>query len=95
MAAAEIDASTMLRRAERAVHGDLPEETVLLDTEANVAVRLNASGAWLWGHLDEPARVGDLAKGLCERFEIVEARALDDTIAFAREMVSRELLEIA
>jgi hypothetical protein len=89
----EIGAETTLRRAERAVHGELPEETVLLDVEDGVAVRLNASGAWLWQRLEEPARVDELAKGLAQRFEIDEGRALDDTVAFAREMSRRGLLE--
>jgi hypothetical protein len=81
-----------LRRAERAVHGELPEETVLLDTEDGVAVRLNSSGAFLWERLEEPHRVDELAQALAARFEIDEAHALGDTIAFAREMARRELL---
>jgi hypothetical protein len=89
----QIDARTVLRRAGRAVHGALPEETVLLDTEEDVAVRLNATGAWLWERLAEPEDVQTLAHGLAERFEIDAARALDDTAAFAREMIRRGLLE--
>lgn len=92
MAGAQIEAETMLRRTERAVQGDLPEETVLLDVDSGTAVRLNATGAWIWGQLEEPRRVAELARGLAERFEIGEPRALDDVIAFAREMVRRELL---
>jgi len=89
----QIGAETTLRRTERAVHGDLPEETVLLDVDSGIAVRLNATGAWIWGQLDEePRDVGELARGLAERFEIAESRAIDDVIAFAREMVRRELL---
>jgi hypothetical protein len=89
----QIGAETTLRRTERAVHGDLPEETVLLDIEDGVAVRLNASGAWLWAQLEEPASAGELARGLAEHFEIEETRALDDTVAFACEMTRRGLLE--
>jgi Coenzyme PQQ synthesis protein D (PqqD) len=87
-----ISAETTLERTERAVHGDLPEETVLLDVEAGTAVRLNATGAWIWERLEQPSQVSDLARGLAERFEIDEARALGDVIAFAREMTRRELL---
>ncbi len=92
MAEAQIGAKTTLRRTERAVHGDLPEESVLLDVDSGVAVRLNATGAWIWGQLEEPRSVADLAGGLAARFEIAESRALDDVIAFAREMIRRELL---
>jgi coenzyme PQQ synthesis protein D (PqqD) len=92
MAEMQIEAETTLRRTERAVHGELPEETVLLDVEDGVAVRLNPTGAWIWGRLEEPARVEELARSLAERFEIEEARALDDVVAFAREMTRRGLL---
>lgn len=92
MAGTTIGAETTLRRTERAVHGDLPEETVLLDVDAGIAVRLNPTGAWIWEQLHEPRSVAELARGLAERFEIDDGRATDDTIAFVREMLRRELL---
>jgi hypothetical protein len=91
----EIGAETTLQRTERAVHGELPEETVLLDVDSGTAVRLNTTGAWIWGHLDRPRKVSDLADGLAERFDIDRARALADVIAFAREMSRRELLAVS
>jgi Coenzyme PQQ synthesis protein D (PqqD) len=87
-----IEAETTLRRTERAVHGDRPEETVLLDVDAGTAVRLNSAGAWIWEQLEQPRQVSELASGLAQRFEIDEGRALGDVVAFAREMARRELL---
>jgi len=87
-----ITAETTLQRTDRAVHGDLPEETVLLDVDAGTAVRLNSTGAWIWEQLEQPRRVDELASGLAQRFEIDEGRALGDVVAFAREMARRELL---
>ena len=95
MDATEIGVGTTLRRAERAVHGELPEETVLLDLDSGIALRLNATGAWLWERLEEPRRVEELARGLADRFAIEEPRALTDVLAFAREMTRRELLVAA
>ncbi len=88
----QIETGTTLRRTERAVHSDPTEETVLFDVDAGTAVRLNATGAWIWDQLEQPRRVGELASGLAERFEIDEARALGDVVAFAREMERRALL---
>jgi hypothetical protein len=92
VAGAQIGAETKLRRTERAVQGDLPEETVLLDVDSGIAVRLNATGAWIWGQLEESRSVAELARSLAGRFEIAEGRAIDDVVAFAREMVRRKLL---
>jgi hypothetical protein len=88
----KIEAGTKLQRTDRAVHGDLPEETVLLDVDAGTAVRLNPTGAWIWEQLEQPRQVQELASGLAQRFDIDEARALGDVIAFAREMARRQLL---
>jgi hypothetical protein len=88
----QIEADTTLRRTERAVYGDVPGETVLLDVDADIALRLNSTGAWIWEQLDQPQPVAQLARGLAERFEIDEGRALDDVVAFAREMTRRELM---
>jgi Coenzyme PQQ synthesis protein D (PqqD) len=88
----DIGAETTLQRTERAVHGELPEETVLLDVDSGTAVRLNATGAWIWDQLEQPRRVDDLAAGLAERFKIDRTRALGDVAAFAREMIRRDLL---
>lgn len=88
----QIGADTTLRRTERAVHGELPEETVLLDVDSGTAVRLNTTGAWIWGQLEQPRRVADLATGLAERFGVDRSRAFADVVAFAREMTRRELL---
>ncbi len=82
----------MLSRTDRAVHGELPEETVLLDVEDGVAVRLNPSGAWLWERLERPASVAELAAALAARFKVDEAQALADVTAFAADLSGRSLL---
>ncbi len=41
---------------------------MLLDVDAGTALRLNATGAWIWDQLEEPRRVDELARGLAERF---------------------------
>ena len=93
MSAAEIGPETTLRRADRAVHGELPEETVLLDLEDKVAVRLNRTGAWLWERLERPATVAELASELASEFEIDVDRALADVETFAADLAGRSLLE--
>jgi len=93
VSAAEIGPETTLRRADRAVHGELPEETVLLDLEDKVAVRLNRTGAWLWERLERPATVAELASELASEFEIDVDRALADVETFAADLAGRSLLE--
>jgi hypothetical protein len=90
-----IDTKTVLRRADGVALGELPEEAVLLDIEGETAVRLNATGNWLWGRLDCPASVADLATALADHFGIDGERAEADVSAFAGELLGRGLLETA
>jgi Coenzyme PQQ synthesis protein D (PqqD) len=87
-----IEAGTTLQRTERAVQDDPSEETVLLDINAGITLRLNSTGAWIWEQLEQPCKVRELANGLAQHFEIDQRRALDDVVAFAREMARRNLL---
>jgi hypothetical protein len=93
--APEIDPGTVLRRAPRAIHGELPEESVLLDVEGNVAYRLNATGTAVWEELEQPAALAAVAAALAERYAIPSEQALDDAGRFAAEMLSSGLLEVA
>ena len=95
MSSVQIEPQTTLRRADRAVHGELPEETVLLDLEDKVAVRLNQTGAWLWERLEQPATVAELAASLAAEFGIGGDQALADVTAFATDLAGRSLLETA
>jgi hypothetical protein len=89
----EIGVGTMLARAPGVALGELPEETVLLDIDGERAVRVNSAGAWIWGRLESPATLGELATAMASHFGIDEARATEDAIAFAAEMAARGLLK--
>jgi coenzyme PQQ synthesis protein D (PqqD) len=95
MEPAQIDARTVLRRADGVALGELPEEAVLLDIDGETAVRLNASGNWLWGRLESPASVGDLSAALADHFGIDGGRAETDVTAFAGDLLGRGMLETA
>ena len=76
------------------MHGELPQETVLVDLETGRSLRLNATAAWLWRRLESPAALSDLAGGLAAEFGADPHRALDDVQAFAADLAERGLLEV-
>jgi hypothetical protein len=87
-------AETVIARGERAVHGELPQETVLVDLETGRSLRLNATAAWLWRRLENPSALSDLAAGLAAEFEADPGRALEDVQAFAADLAARGLVEV-
>jgi hypothetical protein len=85
---------TRLAAPEGVILGELPGETVLLSIATGIALRLNATGAWLWSQLDHEPSLGELATGLAERHDIERDRALADVRAFAEDLASRDFLDL-
>lgn len=71
------------------------DETVVLDPEADVYVRLNSSGGWMWEQLEQPRSVDGLARELAARYGLEEHRAKADVTAFVDGLLERRLVEPA
>ena len=93
-AVAELTEETKLEAAEGVILGELPDETVLLSVSTGTAVRLNATGAWIWSQLEHAPSVGALTDSLAERHGIDRDRALADVRGFAENLDSRDFLEL-
>ena len=90
----ELDEKTRLAAAEGVILGELPDETVLLSVSTGTAVRLNGTGAWIWGRLEHRPTVGQLADEVAAHHGIDRERALADVRSFAGSLASRDLLHI-
>jgi hypothetical protein len=87
-----VDESLILSRSPGALRGDLPDETVVLDTVSGRLLRLNGAAELLWSRLGDPCNVEALAKCLSERYGIDGETARRDASAFAEDMLARGLL---
>ena len=87
------DTSTVVRRGGRALAEQVAGETVLLDAEGDVYLRLNPSGTRLWDALASPATVAELASVLEQAYGLESQAALADTLAFVTAMSDRGLIE--
>lgn len=76
----------MARRSEAVIAERVGEETVVLDLEDDVALRLNGTGSLLWEALARPSSVGELAGELERRYGIGAERALNDATAFVADL---------
>ena len=89
----EPDPSAVVRRGNRALAEQVAGETVLLDAEGDVYLRLNPSGTRLWEALESPTTVAELASVLERQYGLEPDVALADTVAFVAEMSERGLIE--
>jgi hypothetical protein len=82
-----LDRTSTIARAKGWVVETLGGEVVMLDPGRDRYLRLNRTGSVLWGALEEPATVNDLAARLAEAEGIPAERATADTIAFVTDLI--------
>ena len=68
------------------------EETVLLDIANGVYFGLDGVGKRIWENIADGLSLQETAKVITTEFEVGDTRAQEDVVAFARNLVDRELL---
>lgn len=74
---------TPTRRIEDFVH--------VLDTSEGTLHTFNDVGAFIWESIAEPRRVGDVVAAVVVEFDVDEGTAAADTLAFADELMQKNL----
>ena len=67
-------------------------ETVLLDLESGLYFGLDGVGKRIWDAVGDGRSIGEIAGIITAEFEVDEARAQADVIAFTSDLVERGLL---
>lgn len=68
-------------------------ETVLLDLSSGRYYTLNRLGSVIWEHCTGQSTIADIHAAICDRFDVVSSRALDDLIDLANELIQEGLLQ--
>ena len=71
------------------------DETVLLDLESGMYFGLDGVGKRIWESVTDGKSLGEIAAVITAEYEVDEAQALSDVIAFASDLVERGLLKAA
>lgn len=85
---------TRLRQRRDCAFQTLDGETVVLLPRERTVHQLNEVGSFLWAELARPVPVARLVARLCEEYDVDEATARADVLAFGRELLDRNLLVI-
>jgi hypothetical protein len=89
------DPSSVVSRNPGAVSERLGVETVVLEPDQDLYVRLNATGTRVWEALAEPASAAGLAEALAVEFGLAGDRALADVEAFVDALSRRGLVTVS
>ena len=68
------------------------DDTVLLDLESGMYFGLEGVGKRIWDSVAEGCSIGEIAAIITADFEVDEARAQADVVAFTSDLVERGLL---
>ena len=68
------------------------DETVLLDLESGMYFGLDGVGKRIWDSVTEGRSIGEIAEIISAEYEVDEARAQADVVAFTSDLVERGLL---
>lgn len=69
------------------------EAVLVLPNQAQVKV-INPTGALIWASIDGSRRIGEIAKRLCQEYEVESAEAEQDCLEFIEDLVNRGLVQI-
>jgi coenzyme PQQ synthesis protein D (PqqD) len=90
-----LEPTAIVSRNPRALAERVGSETVLLDVDGDVYLRLNASGGRLWEALEQPTAAAELAALLEGTYGLDAGRAMSDLRAFVDDLSARGLLDVA
>lgn len=84
-----------LRAVPAALATRVGDEVALLHLDRARYFGLNATGAWIWERLQQPATAEELCAGLVERFDTTPEQAEADVRAFLAALLDAGLVEPA
>jgi hypothetical protein len=88
----ELEASTIVSRAPEVVFERVEDSVLVLDPGGSY-VRLNSTGAELWGVLEEPTTVEALSRHLASSRRVEPERATRDVVGFVERLRERRLVQ--
>lgn len=91
--------ATVFRRIEKVVTRQIVDETLLVPLRGNVDdmhhfFALNPVAAQLWNEINGVRSISSLVDGVCDNFAIDRGAAEQDAMAFFKQLVEEQLVEV-
>lgn len=90
-----VTSKSRLRWSPRCAFQNVAGRVVVVTPRDRTIHELNETASFLWGLLETPRTVAELAAQVCEEYDVGPAEAGEDVRAFGEELVSRKLLEVS
>ena len=83
-----------LKRRDDNVWRDLGDEVVILDEAGTQVCMLNKTAAMVWMLADGTRTLDEIAKSVCQRFDVGLEAALADVREFSDQLLGADLAEV-
>ncbi len=95
-----IDKGTVVDKSKHVVFRKIQDEYILVPMVASAAdvesiFNLNETGAAVWERVDGTKKISDIVEEIKAEYESEDNQIENDVVAFVREMVEAELLEVS
>ena len=91
---ANIALTTRIERNPDLIATDMDGEVVMMSIAKGKYYGIDATGSDIWGWLEKPLTVAEIAEKLCAVYEVDEATAQADTLAFVAQMLEHEVVQV-
>jgi len=90
----EINPGTVVAAIPDQVSSDLADEVIILELESGTYYGLDAVGARIWNHVQEPSTVHEIIDRLMAEYEVERQTCTEDVLALLREMRDEKLITV-
>lgn len=85
----------MIRKSQKTAWRTIAGEGVVLDLDSKMLRGLNPVGTRIWELIDGQRSVDEIGQQIAQEFDVDPAQAQADTEGFIRELLTKQLVEVA
>lgn len=86
--------STVVRKDENLMGGEMGNETVLMDMASGDYLGLNEVGSSIWKIIAKPISVSEVCSALMEKYDIDAATCQAETLKYLNQLVAENMITV-
>jgi hypothetical protein len=89
-----VSKESYINRSDKAAYRVIDNEAMVVAPGSNKLYVFNPVGSRIWEMADGEIGIGEVARAICEEFNVTYEQAIKDIIEFAEELSVKGLLEV-
>jgi hypothetical protein len=89
-----VSKESYINRSDKAAYRVIDNEAMVVAPRSNKLYVFNLVGSRIWEMANGEIGLGEVARAICEEFDVIYEQAIKDTVEFAEELSHKGLLEV-